>query len=213
MIVAALFRYPVKSMAGEHLETTELGFRGIPGDRRHALRKLGDRGGFPWLQASRLPELVRYTPRLPSIVTPDGRELPADEAVAEIAQRYGHPLELMHLDRGIFDEAAVSLITIATIGAHDVRRFRPNILLRADDPPFGEDAWVGRTLVFDGGPEIAITMRDERCAIINVDPDTAESDPTIFKTIARDHGACAGVYATVTKSGRLVVGQRVRIAG
>lgn len=50
--VEAIFRYPVKSMAGERLETENLGWHGLEGDRRLAFRRIEDRGGFPWLSAS-----------------------------------------------------------------------------------------------------------------------------------------------------------------
>jgi len=60
--VEALFRYPVKSMSGEQLEAAELGWHGLEGDRRLAFRRIHDneRSGFPWLSASRLPDLLRF---------------------------------------------------------------------------------------------------------------------------------------------------------
>jgi uncharacterized protein YcbX len=61
--VEALFRYPVKSMSGEPLEVADLGGHGIEGDGRLAFRRADDRGGFPWLSASRLPELILPTGR------------------------------------------------------------------------------------------------------------------------------------------------------
>ena len=54
--VEAIYRYPVKSMAGEKLEMAQLGWHGIEGDRRLALRRLNDNSGFPWLTATKLPE-------------------------------------------------------------------------------------------------------------------------------------------------------------
>jgi uncharacterized protein YcbX len=57
-IVEALFRYPVKSMAGERLETANLGWYGLDGDRRLAFRRIDNRSGMPWLTASKLPDLV-----------------------------------------------------------------------------------------------------------------------------------------------------------
>ena len=60
--VEAIFRYPVKSMAGERLEVANLGWYGLEGDRRVAFRRMEDRSGMPWLTASRLPDLVRFTP-------------------------------------------------------------------------------------------------------------------------------------------------------
>ena len=60
--IEAIFRYPVKSMAGERLEAADLGSHGIDGDRRLAFQRIDDRSGFPWLIASKLPDLIRFTP-------------------------------------------------------------------------------------------------------------------------------------------------------
>src|SRR5690349_13844707 len=60
--VCELVRYPVKSMAGSVTESAYLGWHGLDGDRRFAFRRLGDPSGFPWLSASRLPELLLYHP-------------------------------------------------------------------------------------------------------------------------------------------------------
>ena len=56
--VEALFRYPVKSMSGEILDAADLGWHGLDGDRRLAFRRADDRGGFPWLTGTKLPELI-----------------------------------------------------------------------------------------------------------------------------------------------------------
>ena len=61
--VEAIFRYPVKSMAGERLEVATLGWHGLDGDRRLALRRVGVRSGMPWLTAGRLHDLVLYVPQ------------------------------------------------------------------------------------------------------------------------------------------------------
>ena len=100
--VEALFRYPVKSMSGERLEVADLGWHGLDGDRRLAFRRADDRGGFPWLTASKLPELILFTPqrrepavsgKLPTHVrTPEGEELPVfgEELAAEVSRRMVH---------------------------------------------------------------------------------------------------------------------------
>ena len=99
--VRELARYPVKSMAGTATESAFLGWHGLAGDRRFAFRRKDDRGGFPWLSASRLPELLLYRPfgpdensgePLPTHVrTPAGTEweLRSDELRREIAGRWG----------------------------------------------------------------------------------------------------------------------------
>ena len=61
--IEAIFRYPVKSMRGESLGATVVGWHGLDGDRRLAFRRLDKRDGFPWLTASKLPDLILFTPQ------------------------------------------------------------------------------------------------------------------------------------------------------
>jgi uncharacterized protein YcbX len=233
--IEGLFRYPVKSMAGERLEAANLGWHGLDGDRRLALRRMriDDRSGMPWLTASKLPELVRFTPcrrgddsqaDLPThIRTPEGQELPVfgDGLAADIERRYGAPVQMMQLRNGIFDEASISVIATDTVNeitrlaeqSPDARRFRPNVLVRLLRPgPFQEDEWLGGVLQFgeeDDAPAIAITMRDERCSMVNIDPDTAGLAPEMMKAVVRVNQNNAGIYAAVTRTGRLAVGQTI----
>lgn len=234
--VEAIFRYPVKSMAGEPLQAADVGWHGLNGDRRFALRRLEDRGSFPWLSASKLPDLVLFTPlrrenggggeELPTHVrTPNGREIGIfeDELAAEIQRRHGAPVQMMNMKHGIFDEGSVSVITSDTIREigrvaarnTDVRQFRPNVLVKSLRPtPFEEDQWVGGVLVFgdgDEGPAISVTLRDIRCSMLNLDPDSARVDPEILRTVVRMNQNNAGVYGTVIRSGRLAVGQTIRL--
>lgn len=233
--VEAIFRYPVKSMAGERVEVANMGWRGIDGDRRLALRRTQERSGFPWLTASKLPDLLLFTPLrhedgvqgdLPSHVrTPEGKEMAAfgEELAAEIERRHGAPVQMMHLRDGIFDEASVSVIaadTVREIGrvagrSPDVRRFRPNIVVRLLRPgPFQEDTWLGGVLLFGEpgeGPRVSITMPDARCSVVNVDPDSGRFAPEEWKSIVRMNQNNAGVYGTVVRTGRLATGQTIRL--
>lgn len=229
--VHELVRYPVKSMAGISTQVAFLGWHGLVGDRRFAFRRVNDNSGFPWLNASRLRELLLYQPLgfaedAPTRVrTPEGIELELEsEALRDdVAEKFGQTVELMKLKHGIFDEAAVSVINLATISGIareaerdlDTRRFRPNIVLQTEaSEPFLEDGWVGGRLVFGSeaaGPMVNVTMRDERCVMINLDPDTAQSDPHIMKTVVRLNDNCAGVYGTVVRTGEIRVGQAVSL--
>jgi uncharacterized protein YcbX len=222
--VESIARYPVKSMAGEAMSRAALGYHGIEGDRRLAFRRRLERGGFPWLTAGRVPDLLLYRPiadggELPTRVrTPDGRELDlaSVELREELAARLGQDVELMRIDHGVFDEAGLSIIAAATpvaveaaVGRPlDIRRFRPNVVVRTvDGVAFGDDRWVGTVLTFgDGGPAVAVTQRDKRCAMINIDPDTAEIDASIMKAMVRLNDNNAGVYATVVRTGAIAVG-------
>jgi MOSC domain-containing protein len=238
--VEAIFRYPVKSMVGERLEVAELGWHGIDGDRRLAFRRTDDRSGFPWLTASKLPDLLLFAPHgregdvredgaqgdlhLPShIRTPNGEEMPVfgDDLAAEVGRRYGAPVQMMQLNHGIFDEASVSVIAFDTVReisrlagqSPDVRRFRPNVVVRLLRPvPFQEDEWLGGVLSFgegDDAPAITVTMRDVRCSMVNLDPDSARPAPEVLKAVVRANQNNAGVYGAVTRTGRLAVGQSI----
>jgi hypothetical protein len=231
--VEAIFRYPVKSMAGEQLEAGNLGWHGLEGDRRLAFRRINDRGGFPWLTASKLPDLIRFTPcrhadgdqpDLPTHVrAPEGEEMAVfgEALAAEVERRYGAPVQMMHLKHGIFDDACVSVIALETIHeisrlagvSPDVRRFRPNVVVRLlRSGPFQEDEWVGGVLSFGAGdntPAIAVTMRDVRCAMLNLDPDSAKPAPEVMKAVVHANQNNAGIYGAVTRIGRLAAGQPV----
>lgn len=226
--VRTIYRYPVKSMAGAELAEAPVGWHGLADDRRFAFRRVGDPSGFPWLTATKLPGLIRYRPYYAPdggvrVVTPDGEDLElASEALRrQLSAEHGAEVELMRLDQGIYDEAKLSLISTATIGgigaaagvALEGRRFRPNLLVDlAEDRPFVEDAWVGQVLAFGqaaDAPAIHITMLDLRCSMINLDPDTAASDPRVLKAAGRLNNANAGVYATPMRLGTIAVGDQV----
>src|SRR5690348_6718113 len=120
--VEAIYRYPVKSMAGERIEVANLGWHGIEGDRRLAFQQMDNRSGMPWLTASKLPDLLLFAPErreedaqedFPThIRTPDGRELPVfgEDLAAEVGRRHGAPVQMVQLNHGIFDEASISVI-------------------------------------------------------------------------------------------------------
>jgi uncharacterized protein YcbX len=229
--IEAIYRYPVKSMGGERLESAKLGWYGLEGDRRLAFRRVDDRSGMPWLTASKLPDLLLFAPHrredgaqgdLPTHVrTPDGEEMPVfgEDLAMEIELRFGAPVQMMQLNHGIFDEACISVIaseTVREIGrlagrSLDVRRFRPNVVVRLVRPvPFQEDEWLGGVLSFgegDDAPAVTVTMRDIRCSMVNLDPDSASSEPEVQMAVIRANRNQAGIYGTVTRIGRLAVGQ------
>jgi uncharacterized protein YcbX len=216
--VEAIFRYPVKSIGGERLEVANLGWHGIDGDRRLAFRRIDDRSGFPWLTASKLPDLLRFAPHrreegaqgdLPTYIrTPDGDDLPVfgEDLARDVGRRYGAPVQMMQLKHGIFDEASISVIasdTVREIGrlagqGPDVRRFRPNIVVRLErSGPFQEDEWLGGVLSFgqgDDAPAITVTMRDVRCSMLNLDPESARPAPEMLKAVVRANQNNAGIY-------------------
>jgi len=217
--IEAIFRYPVKSMRGEALDAASLGWHGLDGDRRLAFRRV-DESGTPLRrehgEGEALPTHVR---------TPEGEEMPvfSEALAAEVGRRYGAPVQMMHLKHGIFDEASISVIashTVREIGRlagkiADIRRFRPNIVVRSDGTvPFEEDQWVGGVLTFgegEGAPAVTVTMRDVRCVMVNIDPDGGRPAPEMMKACVRANQNNAGIYGTVTRIGRLAVGQTIAL--
>jgi uncharacterized protein YcbX len=231
--IEAIFRYPVKSMRGEPLGAATLGWHGLDGDRRLAFRRLDERGGFPWLTGTTLPALILFTPQrrdgangdaLPShVLTPEGEAMPpfGEALAADVGRRCKVNVQMMELRHGIFDETPISVITSDTVRevcglagrAADVRRFRPNILVRsARGVPFEEDDWVGGVLMFGeaaDAPAVTVTMRDVRCAMVNIDPDDGSLAPEFMKAVVRAHKNTAGIYGVVTRLGQLAVGQTI----
>jgi uncharacterized protein len=226
--VAGVWRYPVKSMAGEALEAAEISWYGVAGDRRWAFIREGRvRSGFPWLTLRELPTMGLYRPRFSEprrpdgsatlVRTPAGAEL--DVVDPALAAELGHGARVIKQDRGIFDTFPLSIITtqtLAGLGALlgsplDVRRFRPNLLIEAAGAAaFPEDAWVGAVLRI-GGARVRVDKRDQRCVVVDVDPATGERDPAVLRAIAGHRDACLGVYGSTVQPGIVRVDDEVAL--
>lgn len=226
--VAALYRYPVKSMAAEPLDSVEVSWHGFAGDRRWAFIRDGMvRSDFPWLTIRERADLRRHRPVFASpdrpdksttvVRTPAGREY--DVTDPDLAAELGAGVRVIKQNRGVFDAMPLSLIsvqTVAEVGRRvgrelDVQRFRPNLLVEADSGgPFVEDGWLGGVLEI-GGFRMRVDQRDPRCVIVNIDPATDERDPRVLRTIARERENCAGVYGSTVHPGKVWVGDAVRL--
>jgi uncharacterized protein YcbX len=224
--VAALWRYPVKSMAAEPVEAIDVSWHGLAGDRRWAFVRPGlERSGFPWLTIRERSDLGLYRPSFtepdrpdasPTVVTtPSGDR--RDVTDPDLAAELGEGVRVIRQNRGVFDSAPLSLTTTQAVSAVgelvdrelDPLRFRPNLLIEAPDGgAFPEDGWVGSVLRV-GEMRMRVDRRDERCVILNVDPATGERDPAVLKAVARERDACHGVYGTPVQPGRVAVGDPV----
>src|SRR5215218_8642615 len=232
MRVLELWRYPVKSLQGEQLDSVEVTGDGLEGDRRFAIYDVET--GFG-LTARRVPELLFASARLRDdgsvdITLPDGSLARHDDPLsawlgrrvalrsldAEVPRRYENPVVDFEHERerdwapfegapGAFHDssgARVSLVSTATIGEWDRRRFRSNVLLDGD----GEDSLVGAQVLL-GDAVIEVGMRIERCVMtVRPQPGGIERDLQVLRTIARERDTCLAVGAVVTKPGRVAVG-------
>jgi uncharacterized protein len=225
--VAALWRYPVKSMAGEQLDDVQVSWHGLAGDRRWAfIREDQVRSGFPWLTIRDRPELAHYRPRFADPERPDAsatlvRRLSGCElevADPDLAAELGPGVRVIKQNRGVFDTMPLSLLTTQTlanlgrlVGTNlAAERFRPNLLVEALRGEFPEDAWVGRILRI-GGLRLRVDQRDQRCVMVTVDPVTLHRDPAILRAIARERDARLGVYGSTVEPGRVAVGDLVEL--
>lgn len=226
--VRDLRRFPVKSMGGEARGALELRWPGILGDRQFAFHRLAERGRFPWLTARNVAAMVLHQPRYAdpddprtSAVTvriPEGEEMDLHDPalLARLAEAAGQPIGLMQVGRGVFDTMPVSLGTTGGLGlvdgmhgaALDPRRFRLNILIETSEP---EEALKGRRLAFGSGAALLVNEGIPRCAMVQVDPDTALRDPSVQKTVVHHFDNCVGLYAATAACGAIRMGDAVML--
>lgn len=226
--IAALARFPVKSMGGEPLQEAPLGWSGLVGDRQWAFVKADRHSRFPWFTGRDHAALLCYRAAYansadpksdkPIVVAPDGWIGPIDDpALAErLESSAGAPIQLLQLGRGAHDSMPVSLVSTAghaeveaVHGAPiDPRRFRINIVVETDMPM---RVWAGRRLTIGAadGPQLAVTEPIARCVMITLDPDTGDRDPWLMRTVVQQFGNSYGVHANVVRPGVLRCGDPV----
>jgi uncharacterized protein YcbX len=209
LYVAGLWRYPVKTLAGENLLTAEVGLDGISGDRRI------------WVVG---PEGVRTSRRHYALLGLDGTLSPRRHPLIN-----GHPwesrqaLELVKQAAGDdawlepshgHDRFDVLPLLVATDGAvaafgRDVRRLRPNILVGGVDG-LDEREWPGAELHI-GSLVVRLDSLRARCPMTTVDPDTLERDPDVLRDIGRRFGGRLALNADVARAGTIAIGDPVTL--
>ena len=207
--VGGLWRYPVKTLAGEPLEVAELTPDGIPGDRVVHVR------GPEGVRTSRLHHaLLGLHGTLGPGATPliDGVPWNAAEALEAVRRAAGEDAWLeASAGLGWFD---VLPLLVATDGAvasfgRDVRRLRPNILISGVDG-MAEVEWPGAELHI-GDAIVRLDSLRPRCPMTTIDPDTLERDPEVLKDIGRRFRGRLALNAEVAVSGVVRLGDPVRL--
>ena len=229
--VVELWRYPVKSLQGEPLDSVSVSQDGLEGDRQFAIYDVDSGLG---LTARRVPDLLFASARLRAdrtaeITLPDGsvagddnalsqwlgRPVALRSAATEAARRYENVVdfeqettsdwEAFDGAEGAFHDnpgARVSLVSTATVGSWDPRRFRANVLLDGE----GEDSLVGSRITL-GEATLDVDMRLERCVMTTrAQAGGIERDLDVLRTIARERDACLAVGALVVDPGTIRVG-------
>jgi len=207
--VAGLWRYPVKTLAGEPLDRAQLATSGIPGDRIVHVRG---------------PEGVRTSRRqhrllgLRGSLGPDGQPLvdghpwQSAEALALVRTAAGDDAWLeAYAGPERFDILPLLVATDGAVAAfgRDVRRLRPNILI-GGVPGMEETDWPGGELHI-GEAVIGLDSLRGRCPMTTVDPDTLERDPEVLRDIGRRFGGRLALNAEVLRPGAIRVGDAVTL--
>ena len=113
----------------------------------------------------------------------------------------------------VTDRSLATLARLSPGSDFDVRRFRPNVVVAADEGiegDFPERAWLGRTLEI-GGAELEVTASCPRCVMVTRDLADLPEDRHVLRTIVRHADQNIGVYANVVRPGRLHAGASVTL--
>ncbi len=233
--VQQIYIYPVQSMRGVPVAGAFASLNGIYGDRRYAFvqKRLAGADGFPWMTGREQPRMVTYRPsfaRPPAlddaeppvaVRTPDGDALDvADPRLRERLEANAQvELILIKNGRGNYDSQHISIFSLRTLrvleqesGASiDPRQFRANLYVEPENgQPFAEEGWLAQVLQV-GEAVVAVTKKDTRCMMINLDPDSGNQRPEVLRTVTRLHNQQVGVYANVIVPGVVRAGDSIRV--
>jgi uncharacterized protein YcbX len=208
MHVAGLWRYPVKSLAGEHLSTATVARNGIAGDRVVWVR--GPEGVRTSRRHYRLLGLHGAWSANGALI--DGYHWQSAEAISLVKDAAGDDAWLEEADeRERFDVLPLLVATDGAVSAfgRDVRRLRPNLLIGGVDG-LDEREWAGAELHI-GDLVVRLDSLRGRCPMTTVDPDTLERDPEVLRDIGRRFRGKLALNADVVRPGTVGVGDAVTL--
>jgi uncharacterized protein len=226
--VSELWRYPVKGLLGESLQTLTLDEWGVVGDRAHAV--CGADGKLGSAKTTRRFRRMPHLLTMRSFTAADGSvtvemadgwvgDVSAPATAARVGETVGEPVTLCaEGDIRHVDAAGVHLVTTASLGwlqarlpgvRVDRRRFRPNILVACDGDGLVEEEWVGAE-VRVGSARLRIERRTIRCVTPALAQDDLAFAAAIPSEIERSNEFCFGVYATVVAPGHVHRNDEVR---
>ncbi|MEP6963419.1 MAG: MOSC N-terminal beta barrel domain-containing protein [Acidobacteriota bacterium] len=210
MWIKEIWRYPVKSLAGESLQTAELTPPGIAGDRTFQVRNAAGR----IMTARTRPLLLRHhaTTSPDNLVLVDGRPWNSPDVARDVETAAGANTRLVHSEsEERFDVLPLLIATdgmLAAVGV-DSRRFRPNIII-GGVTGLAERAWEGAQLRV-GAVIIGMDDLRARCIMTTFDPDTGKQDLNVLRTIQKEFDGVLGLNSFVISPGSISVGDTVEL--
>ncbi len=210
MYVAEIWRYPVKSMAGEQLQSARLTAAGMDGDRLVQVRNAHGRT----ITSRTHPGLLGHRGTLDGQGNPLVDGLPwTDASVLETVRQIAGPGARLVRDDSLdrFDILPLLVATDGSIAAfgRDSRRLRPNIIVGGVSG-MEEREWPGGELVI-GDVVIAIQDLRARCIMTTFDPDSLVHDPNVLRDIVKRFDGKLALNCDVIRGGRIEVNQPVEI--
>lgn len=210
MYVAEIWRYPVKSLAGEQLDSAVLREDGIPGDRRVLVYDVQTRH----LITSRTnPKLLGLKATLSPYgeVFINGKPWDDPEAARAIMLAAGSSARLIEWDG--LERFDVLPLLVATDGAieafgYDHRRLRPNIVIGGVQG-LAEREWPGQMVRIGGEAVIEFAKLRGRCVMTTYDPDTLTQDHRVLRHIIKEFGGTLALDTAVIKGGPIAVGDAI----
>jgi uncharacterized protein YcbX len=210
MWIAEIWRYPVKSMAGERLDAADVTAEGLAGDRVVHVAAPDGRVITSRTHPRLLGLLGRLGPDGEPLV--DGRPWASRETADAVRAAAGPEAHLVRYE-GI-ERFDVLPLLIGTDGAFgqlgvDHRRLRPNIVVGGVDG-LAERQWPGHRLRL-GGVIASVASLRSRCVMTTFDPDTQEQDLSVLRRIASGFGGKMALDCGVLTGGRIKVGDPVEL--
>jgi uncharacterized protein YcbX len=212
MFLAEIWRYPVKSMAGERLQAAEVGPSGFTGDRM--VQVFTGKGRV--VTARTHPALLGHHATLDASGEPliDGRRWTDSAVLADVRRIVGPDARLVRdEDPDVrFDVLPLLVATDGAIAAfgRDGRRLRPNLVIGGVSG-LDERGWPGRSLRI-GDVVIQVDSLRGRCVMTAVDPDSLEQDPRVLRDIVERFGGRLALNCAVLRGGTIRVGQAVELS-
>jgi len=208
--ITEIWRYPVKTMAGEKLKRASLGSLGIEGDR--VVHVENDEGRV--ITSRSHPRFLGHKGSLGhhGEITVDGRPWNSPEVAAEVVDIAGPGAKLVHYNGAErFDVLPLLVATDGAIAAfgHDHRRLRPNIVIGGVEG-LTEGKWPGACLRI-GKVLIGVQDLRLRCIMTSYDPDTLVQDKEITRGIYKRFDGKLALNCFVIEGGEITVGQEVEL--